>query len=575
MAWTERLSARQRAGKRRTRGAGAEQFNDAVLVLSVFLVAVPVAASLLIAGGHGVIGAFLIGALFLAGSILLYRRIVPSLARIGEIERRLGESLRRNELLLQNAGEGIYGIDAEGRVSFVNRAAERMLGYAAAEILGRPMHDLIHHSRADGSSHALEECPVHAAMSGGVVVRQDADVFWRKDGSRLDVGYVAAPMVEDRVVTGAVVLFDDISERRRAEASRQAAERRLRESEACLARAQVQASLGSWSFDGGSNRLEWSEETRRMFGVAPGDAVSYERFLARVHPDDRAHVEAEWQAAHQGKPYDIEHRLLIDGQVKWVRERAELEFGAEGGLKRALGTVQDITELKAKEEELLRSRQLLRELAAHSERVREVERTRIAREVHDELGQYLTALRMDAAMLNIRYGTANPDLAGHLQAMKETIDTTIGVVRHVASMLRPGALDMGLVSAAEWLLANFQERSGVRCRLEAPTEELAMDDDRTTAVFRILQESLTNIARHAEASNVTVTLTLDEGELCMQVEDDGVGFDSQLVRQKKTFGLMGIRERAMAFGGLSSIDSRPGDGTTLTVRIPLEGAPRA
>jgi PAS domain S-box-containing protein len=546
-------------------------FADAVLVLLALLFAGSLASWVLIPRGQTILGLAALAGLFLVGAVLLHRRIVPPFTRMREIERRLGESLRRNEQVLQNAGEGIYGVDASGQVTFVNRAAERMLGYAAEEVLGRRIHDLIHHTRLDGSRHPVEACPVHVAIARGVVVRQDADAFWRKDGRMLEVGYVAAPTLEAGVVTGAVVVFDDISERRRAEASRDAAERRLRESEASLARAQAQARLGSWLLDMPNNLLEWSEQTERIFALPPGEAMTYEFFLSRVHPDDRAYVDTEWQAARRGQPYDIQHRLLIDGQVKWVRERAEVEFGQDGRLLRCIGTVQDISELKAKEEELLRSRQMLRELAAHSERVREVERTRIAREVHDELGQYLTALRMDAAMLNIRHGAANPDLAAQIQSMKDTIDTTIGVVRHVASMLRPGALDMGLVSAAEWLLASFQERTGVVCRLEAPAEDLAMDDDRTTAVFRILQESLTNIARHAQAGNVTVTLARDNDELCMRVQDDGVGFDAALVRAKKTFGLMGMRERAMVLGGISTIDSRPDGGTTLTVRIPMEG----
>lgn len=226
--------------------------------------------------------------------------------------------------------------------------------------------------------------------------------------------------------------------------------------------------------------------------------------------------------------------------------------------------------VRERTEELFRSRQMIRELAAHHERIREEERARIAREIHDEFGQYLTALRMDTAMLNIRFGLSNPELKQHLASMKQSIDTTIGVVRNLAAALRPGALDMGLVSAAEWLLAGFGERTGIPYRLRAPKEELGLDNERATAAFRILQEALTNITRYAHASEVHVDIELDDTALVMAVSDDGFGFDPAEVRGRKTFGLLGIRERVLIFGGDSSIDSEPGGGTMLRIRIPLK-----
>jgi signal transduction histidine kinase len=217
---------------------------------------------------------------------------------------------------------------------------------------------------------------------------------------------------------------------------------------------------------------------------------------------------------------------------------------------------------------LHQARRDIEELAAHRERVREEERTRIAREIHDELGQWLTALRMDAALLDARYGDSNPELKQHAIGMKQTVDTTIGVVRNIASALRPGALDMGLVSAAEWLLAEFEQRTGIHCHLDAPHEDLELDDARATALFRTLQESLTNVVRHAQASRIDVSIIQEENGVLLQVIDDGVGFDPRAVRNKKSFGLMGMRERALMFDGESHIDSHPGSGTTVSVRIP-------
>lgn len=496
------------------------------------------------------------------GALLLYRYVLPLARRLRQTQTSLSDSLRKNELILQCAGEGIYGLDAQGRVSFVNTTAEQLLGYTLADLSQAPVHTIIHHSRRDGSPYPAEQCPIVETFRDGQPHRQEAEVFWCKDGHPLDVEYVSAPIQEGGQVTGAVVVFSDITARRQAEAT-------LREHEAHLARAQAQGKLGSWWLDVPNDVLEWSAECYRIFALPLGTPLNYQAFLACVHADDRVYVDRAWRAAMAGEPYDIQHRIVADGQIRWVRERADLEFAPDGTLLRGIGTAQDITELKHHEDELLRSRQSLRELAAHHEKIREEERSRIAREIHDELGQYLTALRMDTAMLNIRFGQDNPDLRGIIADMKQTIDTTIGVVRNVASALRPGALDMGLVSAAEWLLAGFQERTGIRCHLNAPREDLGLDNERATAAFRILQESLTNVARYAKAGAVDVQIELVDAVLEMEVRDDGVGFDPLEVRGRKTFGLMGIRERALMFGGESRIDSEPGAGTTLRVRIPL------
>ncbi len=345
---------------------------------------------------------------------------------------------------------------------------------------------------------------------------------------------------------------------------------RMSRTERALKRAQAVAQVGSWYASARSGEIVWSDETYRIFAMPHGTRMNHERFMACVHPDDRARVEAAWMKALEGAPYDIEHRILAAGEVRWVRERAELEFDAGGAMSGATGTVEDVTERKAREAELLDSRQKLRDLGAHHEKLREEERTHIAREIHDELGQHLTALRMDAALLQLQFGESNPELAQKVSGMKKLIDRTIKVVRGVASSLRPAALDLGLASAAEWLVGEFRARSGVTCTLELPAHELALDDARATVVFRILQESLTNVSRHANARNVEVSIAQRAGMVVLAVRDDGGGFDPAQVGDKKTFGLMGIRERAMMFGGSARLSSRPGEGTLLEVEMPLD-----
>jgi PAS domain S-box-containing protein len=242
---------------------------------------------------------------------------------------------------------------------------------------------------------------------------------------------------------------------------------------------------------------------------------------------------------------------------------------ADGQVIGTYGIVRDITEQKQQEQELVRSKNKLRELSAHREKVREDERAYIARELHDDLGQYLTALRMDANLIQMVYAQDNEELATRLSGMKDMIDHLITEIRSVITRLRPMTLDLGLVSAAEWLIADYQERTGTACRLEVADPELQLNNDQSTTIFRILQESLTNVARHARAKRVDIRIDISDSVLRLEVRDDGRGFDHREVRKKKTFGLMGIRERVLIHGGSAKIDSELGKGTVLRVTLPL------
>ena len=235
-----------------------------------------------------------------------------------------------------------------------------------------------------------------------------------------------------------------------------------------------------------------------------------------------------------------------------------------------MAVVRDVSERQKAQQELGESRQRLRELAAQNEARREAERKHIAREVHDELGQVLTALRMDMSLLGMRFGALDPGLTDKLLDMKALVDRAIQGVRNVAVNLRPTALDMGLVPAIEWLCSEFTKRTSVRCGLHKQEENLSLDETRNVVVFRIAQESLTNIARYAQASRVDVTLARRGPQLWMEVRDNGRGFDLEAAARKKSFGLLGMRERAIALGGQVHITSAPGQGTVIGVLIPLD-----
>jgi len=228
-------------------------------------------------------------------------------------------------------------------------------------------------------------------------------------------------------------------------------------------------------------------------------------------------------------------------------------------------------ELLEANQRLSASQQQLRHLAAYQEQVREDERKRIAREIHDDLGQNMLALRIDVLRLQARTANRHPALNQRVVAALAQIDSTIKSVRGIINNLRPPALDLGLQAAIEWQLRDFRRRSGLACDLAAAGGEFdaALDEGRALALFRILQESLSNVARHAGASRVEIELRRDGGGLCMTVRDDGVGMDPATARKPDSFGLLGIRERVGYLQGELTIDSAPGRGTALTVSIPL------
>jgi PAS domain S-box-containing protein len=242
-----------------------------------------------------------------------------------------------------------------------------------------------------------------------------------------------------------------------------------------------------------------------------------------------------------------------------------------GGRKVVLFQGIDITERKNAEKAVREHQELLRELSAHHDSVREGERAHIAREIHDEMGQALTALKMDLSVLGIESRKTAPRAAEQIQDLKGRVDGLIQTVRNVATALRPAALDLGILPGIEWLVDEFQKRNGIPCSVKVENGEVDLPEDRGIVLFRILQESLTNIARHAEARSVEILLRRDATHVRLDVKDDGKGFDAEVAGRKKTFGLLGMRERVIMLHGNLSITSVPGEGTQVSVSIPVEG----
>ena len=230
--------------------------------------------------------------------------------------------------------------------------------------------------------------------------------------------------------------------------------------------------------------------------------------------------------------------------------------------------------LEEGKQQLKESHDKLRQLAAHLQSVREEERTHIAREIHDELGQMLTALKMDVALLQRKVKNVNPNLneaVNDMQAMSGLIDDTIKSVRKIATELRPEILDeLGIKDAIEWETQIFRNRTGIECEFITNLNEQNLERDQATALFRILQETLTNIARHANATEVKVTLNHEDNELIMEITDNGKGITDAETQGEKSLGILGMRERTMLLGGEFKIQGISGKGTKVIVRIPID-----
>ena len=233
--------------------------------------------------------------------------------------------------------------------------------------------------------------------------------------------------------------------------------------------------------------------------------------------------------------------------------------------------VSDLSEVKRAEQELRASSEQLRNLAARLLSIREEERTRIAREVHDELGQSLTAVKMDLSWLAGRLSPGDGPLLGRIRSTLQLADSTLQSVRRISTELRPGVLDLGLAAALEWQVREFQARTGIRCRLRLSGQEVVAPDV-STALFRILQEALTNVARHAGATRAEVVLKKQPDTLVLQIRDNGRGFNPANSSSSKSLGLLGMRERSAILGGRVDLSSAPGKGTRVTARIPLRSS---
>ncbi|MBK5004390.1 PAS domain-containing sensor histidine kinase [Pseudomonas sp. S32] len=492
----------------------------------------------------------------------LERSLLTTRERLQERHAR-DEAARLSQFAIDQSTVGTLWVNWDSHVRYANPAAERMLGYAQGALLDRPLGDFEPGLNMDRWLELWKR-----ARSGEAGIGQFETQCRRADHSLLPVE-LSLSFLRFRDAEYLVVYLADVTERHRAMAA-------LRESEARLKgiAGNVPGLVFRLERDPAVGGLEFpyiSEGSEALVGYTPSEIQHPQMGLRTlVHPDDRAdyhHVQNLALASEQD--WQWQGRILTrQGEQRWADIKASTRRLANGQVVWD-GVVWDITQGKRAELALARSQEQLRELSAHLESVREEEKARIAREVHDELGQMLTVLKLEVSMCELAFAELDPALNERLATMKRLISQLFQLVRDVATALRPPILDAGIASAIEWQARRFEARTQIPCLVQVPDNLPALSDAKATGLFRILQEALTNVMRHANAHSVEIELVREAGQLRMTVSDDGQGFCRDQPRPT-SFGLVGMRERVLMLGGSMVLHSEPGEGTSLSVAIALE-----
>ncbi|MES2819501.1 MAG: transporter substrate-binding domain-containing protein [Pseudomonadota bacterium] len=481
------------------------------------------------------------------------------------IERReaVEAALRLAQFSIDQSTVGILWVNWDSHVRYANRAAEQMLGYAPGAVVERPLVAFEPSLTMDRWLSLWKRARI--SIEGPLGFESNC---LRADGSFLPAD-VSLSFLRFRESEYLVVFITDVTERRSALAALQESESRLKGIAANvpglvfrLERARPEAPVAFAFISAGSEALA---------GYSASSLLASDRGIrSLVHDEDRSSYHRSQDLALAGdSDWHWQGRILTrTGELRWVDIKAMARH-LDAGRVVWDGIVWDISDNKGIELALDESRTQLRELSAHLESVREEEKARIAREVHDELGQVLTVLKLETAMCELAYAELDAGLGARLEHMKQLIAQLFQLVRDVATALRPPILDAGIASAIEWQAQRFEARTQIPCLVQVPDNLPVLADAKAVGLFRILQEALTNVMRHARAHTVDLRLVLEDDALCMTVCDDGCGFD-MATQRPSSFGLVGMHERVLILGGSLSLVSRPGHGTTLNVRIPLK-----
>ena len=498
-----------------------------------------------------------------SGNLVMTRATLMDISERERMEAELHVSEERFRGAFQNAAIGMVLIDLDGGWLKVNEALCRMLGYAEQDLLSQNCESLTY-----PDDHEAERKVKQQLRSGEISFCHAKKRCIHKDGHTV-LGRLSITLVRNAqgVPLHFVVLMEDITEREKTLAALRLSEERFRSVFENAAIGMILADMdGRW--------LKVNRSLCKMLGYSESQLLT-KGFLDITHPDDLQISVARAGQLHSGELsyYHLEKRYIhSDGHGVWTVLSGTLVLDAQGAPLHYVGMVEDITERKQAEAALQLVQEKLRELVAYQERIKENERIRIAREIHDELGGLLTGIRA-----NLSVAMHQDECAGNVpnQRLLEAcglLDAAVETVRRVITDLRPSVLDqLGVWTALEWVAEQTAARTGFSCRvtIDASAAQSVIDAERSTALFRIVQETLNNVARHADASQVEIRVMHEEGVIRVEVEDNGKGIDAGQMPSRKSWGIAGMVERARYFGGSIRI-ADTSHGTLVVLRLPLE-----
>lgn len=478
--------------------------------------------------------------------------------------------------LIENALDIITVLNHDGTIRYLSPSIETILGYTADEMVGKSVFEYIH---TGDWKHVREKLQAISEKTGNEISVQfriehkNGNYCYLKSNARNVSDALGAPgiIVNSRNVTAQVTAFDKLEKNREQ-----------------LRKAQKIARLGSWEWNINKRELHWSGELCDIYGIPSEDQPkSYSEFLELIPEDDRESLIKLIRKKYRERgDFEFEHRVVLpDGQEKILLARGDVVTNDAGAPIKMIGTGQDVTKIKRTERKLRAYSEQLKNLTEKKERIRENERIRIARKLHDELGQMLTVLKLDLYMLQQKINpeshqqktrnngdseNRSDSLISELKSAIERVDTITTSVQRISTELRPPILDdLGLNEAIEWQLNEFQNHTGIQTTFQSHTGSISdLSSEESTAIFRILQESLTNIIRHADASHVEVELSEMEEYIQLKVRDDGIGIQWDKVNQTKSLGILGMRERSEFLGGDVAFVGGEEKGTTVILTIP-------
>ncbi len=481
---------------------------------------------------------------------------IACIARNVSERKRSEEALRAGEVkyrtLFEDAQNPILMVDKNGKYVDANKAALDFLECSRSELLRKKVWDWAPPNMLQKQKQ--EHAPfVHRRTL-------ETEYYVKGKIKTLLLNVVPLKINEENILYG---IGQNVTERIKAEQALKESERKYRE-------VVENASDVIFTTDIEGNCHYINQAGAKKSGYSTDELINM-NYLDLIHPDYKRIVQMHYmrQALKREPSSRLEYPFIAkSGETRWFSQSAKLiiEDGEPSGF---YVFARDITARVKAEEDLAKSENQLRELTAYLQTAREQERTLLAREIHDELGQALTALKMDLSWLS-RKLPEDKSIISKYKSMNELIDRTISEVQHLSSELRPGVLDdFGLAAAIEWKIGDFTERTGIKCIAEIGIDAPDIDDATATALYRILQEALTNITRHAEATEVKCNFYRENSDLVLEIIDNGKGFEQEKIESSQSYGLMGMRERALSVGCDISFESKPNKGTVVIVKAPV------